>query len=247
MPFYERAGASLYYEDSGGSGFPLLLIAPGGMNSAIAFWSRMPLNPVEAFRNDFRVIAMDQRNCGQSTGPFDTVDPWTSYVDDQLGLLDHLGIDRYVAAGCCIGCSYLLKQADRQPGRMVAGVLMQPIGLVETNTQVFQDNIWKPWGEELVARRDDLTASDLEGFGQAMWHREDFIFSVPKSRIPSITTPMLILTGADAAHPTSVSLEVDALLPNSTRIDEWKTAEAVPVATEAIRSFLRTQIAEASR
>lgn len=246
MPIYQRGDTSIYYEDAGGDGFPLLLIAPGGMNSAIAFWARMPFNPIESFRDDFRVIAMDQRNCGQSAGPLDTVDPWTSYVDDQLGLLDHLGVDRYVALGCCIGCSYLLKQAEQQPGRMVAGVLEQPIGLVETNTQVFQDNIWKPWGEELVARRDDLTTEQLLGFGQAMWHQDDFVFSVPKARLPAITTPMLVLAGADAAHPTSVAVEVDRLLPNSTYIESWKAPEVIPQTVETVRAYLKQQI-EAAR
>jgi len=246
MSTYSRDGATIYYEDSGGDGFPLLLIAPGGMNSAIAFWSRMPFNPIEAFKDDFRIIAMDQRNCGQSSGLLDTEDPWTSYVADQLGLLDHLGVDRYVAIGCCIGCSYLLKQAVEAPGRMVAGVLEQPIGLVESNTQVFQDNIWKPWGEELVAGRDDLTTEQLMAFGAAMWHREDFVFSVPKERIPSIETPMLVLPGADAAHPTSVGIEVAELLPNRERIDEWKSPEVVPQTVEAIRAYLKRQIAEAS-
>jgi pimeloyl-ACP methyl ester carboxylesterase len=245
MPTFERAGASIYYEDHGGDGFPLLLIAPGGMNSAIAFWERMPFNPIETFRDEFRVIAMDQRNCGQSWGPLDTEDPWTSYVEDQLGLLDHLGIDSYVAIGCCIGCSYLLKHADMQPGRMVAAILEQPIGLVETNTEVFKDGIWKPWGEELVERRDDLTTEQLLAFGAAMWHR-DFVFSVPKERIPSIETPMLVLAGADAAHPTAVAEEVHRLLPNSEYVEEWKTPELVPQSIERIREFLNRHIEAAS-
>lgn len=241
MPYLERDGASIYYEDSGGDGFPLLLIAPGGMNSAIAFWARMPFNPIDAFSGDFRVIAMDQRNCGQSSGPLDTEDPWTSYVEDQLGLLDHLGIERYAAIGCCIGCSYILKQADMQPGRLVAGVLEQPIGLIDTNHEVFQDNIWKPWGENLVASRDDLTTNQLMAFGRAMWH-QDFIFSIPKDRITAIQTPMLVLAGDDAAHPAEVSEELHELLPNSEYIEQWKSPELVPETTEAIRSYLRRQI-----
>ncbi len=245
MPVFERDGASIYYEDHGGDGFPLLLIAPGGMNSAIAFWERMPFNPIETFRDDFRVIAMDQRNCGQSTGPLDTVDPWTSYVEDQLGLIDHLGIDRYVAIGCCIGCSYLLKHADMQPGRMVAAVLEQPIGLIDTNTAVFRDGIWKEWGEALVASRDDLTEEQLAAFGPAMWHR-DFIFSVPKDRIPAIETPMLVLAGADAAHPTEVAEELAELLPNNEYVEEWKTPELVPQSIETIRGFLHRQVEAAS-
>ena len=41
MPVFERAGVSLYYEEYG-SGYPLLLFAPGGMRSSIDFWRRAP-------------------------------------------------------------------------------------------------------------------------------------------------------------------------------------------------------------
>ena len=68
MPVYERDGAEIYYEEYG-SGFPLLLIAPGGMKSAISFWAGTPWNPIEQLQGDYRVVAMDQRNAGQSTAP----------------------------------------------------------------------------------------------------------------------------------------------------------------------------------
>ena len=35
MPNYERGDVSIYYEENG-SGFPLLLLAPGGLNSTYA-------------------------------------------------------------------------------------------------------------------------------------------------------------------------------------------------------------------
>ena len=90
MPTIQRGAATIYYEEHG-SGFPLLLLAPGGLNSTVDFWSRMPLNPLAAFSADgFRVIAMDQRNAGRSSGPLETADPWTMYADDQLAVLDHL-------------------------------------------------------------------------------------------------------------------------------------------------------------
>ena len=241
MPTYQRGDASIYYEDYG-SGFPLLLISPGGMNSAIAFWGRMPFNPIDTFRDEFRVIAMDQRNCGQSVGPVDTVDPWASYVDDQLGLLNHLGIDRYLAIGCCIGCSYLLKQSVQAPGRMLAGVLEQPIGLVATNRETFQDNIWKPWGEDLAARREDVTMDQVLAFGQRMWGG-DFVFSVPKDTLRTITTPFLVLPGIDVAHPTTVGREVAELLPNSQILEPWKSPpEIVPRTVEHIRDFLQSHL-----
>lgn len=239
MPFYQRGDASIYYEESGNpSGYPLLLIAPGGMNSAIAFWARMPINPIEAFADDFRVIAMDQRNCGQSTGPLDAADPWGSYVDDQLGLLDHLGIDRYVTLGSCIGCSYIVKQAERQPKRMTAAVLMQPIGRVDSNLEIWQDRIWKPWGEALVGQRPDLTTEGMLAFGHAMWDG-DFVFSVPKDFLKTIDIPMLVLPGYDAAHPTEVGLEVAGLLPNHETLEDWKAPETVPHTIEVVRTFLK--------
>ena len=44
MAYCERPdGACIYYEVRG-AGFPLLLIAPGGVNSQISFWSRTTVN-----------------------------------------------------------------------------------------------------------------------------------------------------------------------------------------------------------
>ena len=51
MPTIQRGDATIYYEERG-SGPPLLLLAPGGLNSTTDFWSRMPLNALEAFSND---------------------------------------------------------------------------------------------------------------------------------------------------------------------------------------------------
>src|SRR5438309_11887377 len=109
MPTFERGAATIYYEDHGSPSLqPLLLLAPGGLNSTVDFWGRMPLNPLEAFSNEFRVIAMDQRNAGRSSGSLDTSDPWQMYAADQLAVLDHLGIDQTTVIGCCICCSFIL-------------------------------------------------------------------------------------------------------------------------------------------
>ncbi len=209
------------------------------MNSAIAFWSRMRFNPIEAFAGEFRVIAMDQRNCGQSAGPLDTVDPWAAYADDQLGLLEHLGVTRYLAMGSCIGCSYILEQLERQPERLVAGVLQQPIGLVDSNHATFQDGIWKPWAEALAAKRDDLTSAQVAAFGAAMWGG-DFVFSVTRDFLRTVSTPLLILEGNDMAHPRETSLEVASLLPNVEYLERWRPDDAVPGAIERVRAFLKT-------
>ena len=55
-------------------------------------------------------------------------DPWGAFADDQLGLMDHLGIDRFFVMGLCIGGPFVLKLLERAPERVLAGVLCQPVG-----------------------------------------------------------------------------------------------------------------------
>jgi len=237
MPIFERAGASIYYEEHG-SGFPLLLLAPGGLNSTVPFWERMPLNPISAFSNEFRVIAMDQRNAGRSSGPLDTRDPWATYADDQLALLDHLGVHAALAVGCCIGCSFIFKLVERQPRRIVAGVLMQPIGHDDTNQGAFGPGMWTPWGENLIGTRPDLSMDTVDAFGHALFD-SGFVFSVSRDFLRTISTPMLLLFGDDRAHPRGISDEVAALLPNAELIERWRDPDVVPDVIEHMRRFLR--------
>ena len=55
MPFYERGPVRIHYEEVG-SGFPLLLIPDGGLNSALSSWqTASPFNPMERYKDDFLV------------------------------------------------------------------------------------------------------------------------------------------------------------------------------------------------
>lgn len=240
MPYFERGGAKIYYEDHG-SGFPLLLLAPGAMQSTIEFWKRSPYDPVEVFPADFRVIAMDQRNAGRSVGPLETDDPWGMFARDQLGLMDHLGIDRFLALGCCIGCSYIFHLIKTAPDRVVAGALEQPIGIEEdgSNLELFRERIWQGWGDGLLTQRPDISKEDLETFGSKMWGG-DFVLNVSKDFVRSIQTPLLVMPGNDAAHPRSIGLEVAHLLPNAELLEDWKEPpEIVPRTIDRIRAFLK--------
>src|ERR1700730_15184627 len=91
--FYEKGNVRIRYAEIG-SGFPLLATPGGGLNSRISIWPTAVINIMEEFKNDFRVITMDQRNAtnGDSTGPVPVDNPWDAFADDQLGLMDHLGI-----------------------------------------------------------------------------------------------------------------------------------------------------------
>ena len=237
MALFERDGVSIYFEEHG-SGFPLLLLAPGGLNSTIDFWGRMPFNPLEVFKTEFRVIALDQRNAGRSRGPLPVADPWGAYAADQLALMDHLGIDSFLTIGCCIGCSFILKLIEQAPARVVAGVMEQPIGTDETNPGTFGPRMYTPWGEDLASKRPEISTDDVRLFGEGLF-KGDFVLSVPREFLPTVQTPLLVLPGNDMAHPTGVGLEVARLLPNSELLEDWKTPEAVPGTVERIRAFLR--------
>ena len=89
-----------------------MTLAPGGMRSSVPLWEMAAINPLTAYAGQYKMIAMDQRNAGQSTGPLETGDPWGAYAADQLAVMDHLGIDRFLVFGCCIGGPFILKLCD---------------------------------------------------------------------------------------------------------------------------------------
>src|ERR1700752_681858 len=112
--FYERGNVRIRYAEIG-SGFPLLATPGGGLNSRIGEWPDAVTNIPEEFKNAFRVIPMDQRNAsnGESTGPVPVDDPWSAFADDQLGVMDHLGIRQFFFFGNCIGGPFPMKLLER--------------------------------------------------------------------------------------------------------------------------------------
>src|SRR6202051_2487137 len=121
MPFYEKGNVQIRYEVTG-SGFPLLVTPGGGLNSRVSDWPIAVLNAMEVFKADVVCRTMDQRNAdgGQSHGPIQVDDPWGAFADDQLGLMDHLGVRQFFFFGNCIGGSFALKLMERAPGSVVA-------------------------------------------------------------------------------------------------------------------------------
>jgi pimeloyl-ACP methyl ester carboxylesterase len=235
MPFFENGDVNLYYEDHG-EGFPVLLIAPGGMQSAVSFWKDMPWNPITHLQSDFRVIAMDQRNAGQSTAPISGNDGWATYTADQLALLDHLGIDRFHVVGMCIGGSYIMALIDAAPGRVASAVVMQTIG-VDANRQVFFD-MFDDWANPLKAGHPGVPEADWGRFRANMYDTDDFLFTVDADWVKTCTTPLLVLMGNDIYHPESSSRTLAELAPNAVLIEEWKQSPQREAAMDATRGFL---------
>ena len=112
------------------------------MNSTISYLTgSAPFNPMEEFKNEYRCIARDLRNAngGQSSGPLEIDRPWDSYSDDQLGLMDHLGIKEFMVIGFCVGGPMIWNLLKRAPKRIVAAVLAQPSGSRPEMRDLFYD------------------------------------------------------------------------------------------------------------
>src|SRR5438876_233796 len=178
--FYEKGNVRIRYQEVG-SGFPLLVTPGGGLNSRISNWQTAVINAMAEFKNDFRCIAMDQRNAngGESTGPIPVDDPWNAFADDQLGLMDHLGIRQFFFFGNCIGGSYGLKLMERAPERIVAGVLSQPIGHRPENPDVMYNLSRDVWAKEFRTRRPEVSMETIEKYLHNLYRvRPDFVHSV---------------------------------------------------------------------
>jgi len=241
--FYEKGAVRIHFEEAG-SGFPLLLIAGGGLNSTISALARGPFNPIEEFKGEYRCIASDLRNAsdGQSTGPLEIDRPWDAYADDHLGLMDHLRVDKFMVLGFCIGGPFIWNLLKRAPDRIVAAVLAQPSGSRPEMRDLFYENNMKNWGPELVKRRPDITMETVDKFLTKMYRTNpDFVFTVTRDFVRNCQTPVLILPDDIPAHPYAVAMEAAMLAPKAeVSMFPWKEPkERIPLAVRQIRSFLR--------
>jgi len=235
MPSFENGDVSLYYEERG-SGFPLLLIAPGGMRSSVGFWRSVPWNPIEQLSDQYRVIAMDQRNAGRSVGPIAGSDGWHTYRDDQLALLDHLGVDRFHVAGMCIGGPYIMGLIEAAPQRVASAVVFQTIGL-DDNRDAFHE-MFDDWAADLRETRPDVSDDDWSSFRANMYGGDEFLFNVGEDFVSTVQTPLLVLLGGDLYHPESSSRTLARLAPNATLVEDWIPPEHHDAAKNAVASFL---------
>ena len=244
MPTYEKGAVRIYYEEAG-SGFPLLLIPGGGLNSTIAGLKRGdPFKAIEEFKGEYRCITADLRNAnnGQSSGPLEIDRPWDSYTDDHLGVMDHLGIDKFMVMGFCIGGPFIWNLLKRAPDRVVAAVLAQPSRSRREAGDLFYDNNMTGWGPDLVKRRSDITMETVNKFVTKMYRNNpDFVFTVTRDFVRHCQTPVLILPDDIPAHPYAVAMEAAMLAPKAeVSIFPWKEPkERIPLAIRQIHSFLK--------
>jgi len=243
MPFYEKGNVRIRYEETG-SGFPLLLIPGGGLNSTIAWNAKgAPFNPAAEFKNEYRCITADLRNAydGESSGPLEVDRPWDAYADDQIGVMDHLGIKKFMVLGFCIGGPFVWNLLKRAPDRIVAAIASQPSGVRKEMPTLSYESNMKGWGPEIVRRRPDITMEMVDKFLTKMYRNADFVYTVTRDFVRACQTPVLVMPDDSPPHPYAVAMESVMLAPKSeVTLFPWKDPkDRVPVAVRQARSFLR--------
>jgi len=242
VPMLKRPDGEIYYEEFG-SGFPILLYAPGGLRSNLNMWHHPKDGPkrpwcdwTEVLAPKFRVIAMDQRNAGQSRCAIEADHGWHTYAADHMALMDHLGHRRFHTLGGCIGGSYCLKAIETAPDRVTAAVLQNPIGLHPEHTDYFPKSHVE-WSAERRAERPDLDEAKIAAFGRNMWGK-DFVFCVDRDFVRNCPVPTMLLPGTDIPHPAATSDELAKLLPGVEVLTNWRGPEHMDQQAARVIDFL---------
>ena len=242
MPFYQKGDVRIRYEEAG-SGFPLLVTPGGGLNSRVSNWPTAVFNAMEEFKNDFRCITMDQRNAngGESTGPIPSEDPWGAFAEDQIGVMDALGIGEFMFLGCCIGGPFVLRMMEHAGDRLVAGVLCQPVGHRPENPDVMYNSGVNVWAPELLKNRPELNMDMVNKYLHDLYRLQpDFVYSVTREFVAQCQTPIVIMPDDVPAHPYQVCVDIAQLAPMAqTTLYPWKDPkDLIPTAVKQVRNFM---------
>jgi pimeloyl-ACP methyl ester carboxylesterase len=243
MPVFTRPDAEINYEVHG-SGFPLLLFAPGGLRSQLEYWRHSPaapdapppwMNPMVDLASRFTVVGMDQRNAGKSTGTVMSTHGWHTYASDHLALMDHLGHKRFHVMGGCIGGSFCFALCELAPERVTAAVLQNPIGMHD-NRDTWSDGV-SNFAKVMLARDPTLTEETIQKFGRNMFGG-DFVFSVSREFVRRCRTPLLLQPGGDKPHPAETSAEIAKLAPNLEIQKDWRGPTHLAESIRKVTDFL---------
>lgn len=174
MSVLMRPWGHQYYRHTHGTGLPVLFL--NSLGTDLRMWDEVT--------GGFPRIGMDKRGHGLSATP---TAGWTlqDLVEDALAVLDHLGVDRVLIAGCSIGGMIAQALAVAAPDRVA--------GLFLSNTAM---KVGTPasWAERIAAVRAERLASFAPQI-MARWFGSGFRDSA--AALPWLT---LLRHGDDAGY-----------------------------------------------
>jgi pimeloyl-ACP methyl ester carboxylesterase len=250
--FLDVNGVRLHALDFGDG--PRTLVAVGGWTGSWEVWEE-PVAQLTA--RGWRCVAYDHRGAGESP-----VDPARitvgGMVDDVVGVLDVLGVERCVLAGESQGGAIAQYAVARSPHRFEGLVLAAPArtgrserrggfadacradypaaveGFVRACFPEPDSDHVKRWASNILLRAEPEQAARIV----EMWHDE----AVSDVDLRQIAVPTLILHGtADAIVPIEGSRQLAELLPDAELV-EFEGSGHVPTMTrptEVVDAILR--------
>ncbi len=218
-------GATLYFEDAGGAGTPVVFMHPAS-GSADAWQLQLP-----AFQADgYRTITYDLRGWARSR-PDPSADDPGCMSDDLLALVDHLQLEKFVLVAAAYGGFGGLDFALRFPDRVQAFVLSGSQGgvadpsYVATRERVVSSPI-RGLPIDLRELGPSYRARDPEGIqrwleiGHAAGEppasaRQRMHLQIMLPMLANLTAPTLMLAGgADLLAPAELMRQIAAHVPN---------------------------------
>ena len=155
--------------------------------------------------------------------------------------MDHLGIEKFMVLGFCIGGPMIWNLIKHAGDRVVAATLVHPSGYTSSHPNNFYNNNIKGWAPVFRERRPEITQQMVEDYLNNMYtKRADFVFTVDRDFVRNCQTPVLILPDDIPSHPYATAMEAALLAPNSqVSLYPWKENDRkIELALRHIRMFL---------
>jgi 3-oxoadipate enol-lactonase len=263
MPFADVDGVSLYYEDSGGAGTPVLF-SHGLLMSSAMFAAQ-----VAALAPRYRCIAYDHRGQGKSADPGGRIHTIEQCYDDAVKLIERLGIGPCHFVGLSMGGFVGMRIAARRPGLLRSLVLLETSADPEPSENVGRYTLlnavarWFGIGavvsrvmpimfgrhfltESSRAAERDAWRKRLAGNGRHIVRAVRGVIErtgVAKE-LTGVRTPTLVLVGdQDVATPQPKAERIVSLIPGATLMiipnaGHSSSVEQPEVVTAAIAGFI---------
>ncbi|MGW5569562.1 alpha/beta fold hydrolase [Nocardia thailandica] len=194
----EIAGQSVFYREAGDPAKPTLVLLHGFPTSSAMFRDLLP-----ALADDYHLIAPDHIGFGHSSMP--TVDEFDysfeHLTEITLGLLAHLGIDRFALYIQDYGAPIGLRIASREPERVTAIITQSGNAYLEGFT---------PFWDVLFAHTKDRAANEAQvrTLLEAPATRWQYEHGVPADRLDRLSPDTWTLDQARLDRPGNKEIQL---------------------------------------